>query len=125
MTSADFDDHRGRALLDRPEEYYAAVPRHGARVEDHGPLTLFVREGQGLAVLCTSRTGMAGPLQATDVQKVRVRQRELGIPESFEWVAETTPKLRAAVEESVLVVHEHPLMVLDPGTPAAPLEAAF
>ncbi|MEU6522508.1 GNAT family N-acetyltransferase [Streptomyces sp. NPDC046924] len=31
-------------------------------------------------------------------------------------MAETTPALRAVVEESGLVVHEHPLMVLDPTT---------
>jgi hypothetical protein len=43
---------------------------------------------------------------------VRARQRELGLPESFEWVAETTPGLRTAVEQTGLVVHEHPLMVL-------------
>lgn len=121
VTSADFDDHPERALLDRLE-YYDAVPRHGAGVEDYGPLTLFVREGQGWPFYARPARGWSGPLEATDVQKVRARQRELGIPESFEWVAETTPKLRAAVEESGLVVHEHPLMVLDPGTPAAPLE---
>lgn len=109
-------------MLDRLEEYYDAVPRHGAGVEDYGPLTLFVREGQGWPFYARPARGWSGPLEATDVQKVRARQRELGIPESFEWVAETTPKLRAAVEESGLVVHEHPLMVLDPGTPAAPLE---
>ncbi|MFF1344041.1 hypothetical protein ACFVYT_40550, partial [Streptomyces sp. NPDC058290] len=45
MTSAGFDDHPERAMLDRLEEYYDAVPRHGARVEDYGPITLFVREG--------------------------------------------------------------------------------
>ncbi|MFD9044682.1 GNAT family N-acetyltransferase [Streptomyces bottropensis] len=123
MTTADFDDHPERALLDRLEEYYDAVPRHGARVEDYGPLTLFVREGQGWPFYARPARGWSGPFAATDVQKVRARQRELGIPESFEWVAETTPKLRAAVEESGLVVHEHPLMVLDPGTPAAPLAA--
>ncbi|MEU2747423.1 hypothetical protein ABZ613_14235 [Streptomyces collinus] len=61
-------------------------------------------------------------MHPTDVQKVRARQRELGIPESFEWVAETTPSLRAAAEESGLVVHEHPLMVLDPGAPAADVD---
>ncbi|MGA5140073.1 GNAT family N-acetyltransferase [Streptomyces azureus] len=55
------------------------------------------------------------------MQKVRARQRELGIPESFECVAETTPTLRTAAEESGLVVHEHPLMVLDPCTAAAPV----
>lgn len=57
-------------------------------------------------------------MSVADVARVRVRQRELEIPESFEWVAETTPALRAAVEESGLVVHEHPLMVLDPGSSA-------
>ncbi|MFD9113799.1 GNAT family N-acetyltransferase [Streptomyces bottropensis] len=123
MTTADFDDHPERALLDRLEEYYDAVPRHGARVEGYGPLTLFVRQGQGWPFYARPARGWSGPFAATDVQKVRARQRELGIPESFEWVAETTPKLRAAVEGSGLVVHEHPLMVLDPGTPAAPLAA--
>ncbi|MFF3417347.1 GNAT family N-acetyltransferase [Streptomyces sp. NPDC002698] len=122
MTSADFDDHPERALLDRLEEYYDAVPRHGARVEDIGPLTLFVREGPGWPFYARPARGWSGPLEAADVRKVRARQRELGIPESFEWVAETTPTLRAAVEASGLVVHEHPLMVLDPRVPAAPVE---
>ncbi|WP_405895195.1 GNAT family N-acetyltransferase [Streptomyces sp. NBC_00104] len=123
MTSADLDDRRERALLDRLEEYYDAVPRHGARVEHHGPLTLFVREGKGWPFYARPARGWSGPVGATDVENVRARQRELGIPERFEWVAETTPTLRAAVEESGLVVHEHPLMVLDPCAPAVPVEA--
>ena len=53
-------------------------------------------------------------MSAADVTRGRARQRELGIPESFEWMAETTPALRAAIEDSGLVVHEHPLMMLDP-----------
>ncbi|MFC8142457.1 GNAT family N-acetyltransferase [Streptomyces paradoxus] len=122
VTSPDFDDHPERPLLDRLEEYYDAVPRHGARVENHGPFTLFVREGQGWPFYARPVREWSGPLRAADVQKVRARQRELGIPESFEWVAETTPTLRAAAEESGLVVHEHPLMVLDPGTPAADVD---
>ncbi|MFF3886288.1 GNAT family N-acetyltransferase [Streptomyces sp. NPDC001914] len=124
VTSADFEDHPERALLDRLEEYYDAVPRHGARAEDVGPLTLFVREGRGWPFYARPRRGWSGPLETSDVQKVRARQRELGIPESFEWVAETTPALRPAVEESGLVVHEHPLMALDPHTPATPSEAS-
>ncbi|PTH85574.1 GNAT family N-acetyltransferase [Streptomyces sp. A244] len=124
VTSPDFDDHPERALLDRLEEYYDAIPRHGARVEDHGPLTLFVREGRGWPFYARPARGWSGPLRPTDVQKVRARQRELGIPESFEWVAETTPTLRAAAEESGLVVHEHPLMVLDPGTPTAEVDGS-
>ncbi|MFJ3622175.1 GNAT family N-acetyltransferase [Streptomyces iakyrus] len=124
VTSPGFDDHPERALLDRLEEYYDAVPRHGARVEDHGPLTLFVREGQGWPFYARPARGWSGPLRPADVQKVRARQRELGIPESFEWVAETTPALRAAAEESGLVVHEHPLMVLDPGTPPTDVDGS-
>ncbi|MFD5632932.1 GNAT family N-acetyltransferase [Streptomyces sp. NPDC127077] len=123
VTSADIDKHPERPLLDRLEEYYDAVPRHGARAEDIGPLTLFVREGPGWPFYARPTRGWSGPLEAADVRKVRARQRELGIPESFEWVAETTPTLRAAVEESGLVVHEHPLMVLDPSVPPAPVES--
>lgn len=48
---------------------------------------------------------------------MRARQRELGIPESFEWVAETAPTLKAAVEQTELAVHAHPLMVLGPDAP--------
>ncbi|MFI2184333.1 GNAT family N-acetyltransferase [Streptomyces sioyaensis] len=118
VTSVDLDDLRERALLDQLEWYYDAVPRHGARVEDFGPLTLFVREGQGWPFYARPARGWSGAVSVADVARVRVRQRELEIPESFEWVAETTPALRAAVEESGLVVHEHPLMVLDPGSSA-------
>jgi hypothetical protein len=36
-----------RVTLTTIERYYDAVPRSGARAEDFGPLTLFVREGAG------------------------------------------------------------------------------
>jgi ribosomal protein S18 acetylase RimI-like enzyme len=117
MTFEDLDARRERGLLDLLERYYDAVPRHGTRVEDFGPLTLFVREGEGWPFYARPARGWSGVVSAADVTRVRVRQRELGIPESFEWVAETTPALRDAVEESGLVVHEHPLMVLDPDPP--------
>ncbi|MER8222566.1 GNAT family N-acetyltransferase [Streptomyces sp. NPDC094143] len=118
VTSADLADHGDRrALLGRLEQYYDAVPRSGARAEDFGPLTLFLREGQGWPFYARPTLGWSGAVSAADVNRVRARQRELGVPESFEWVAETTPALRAAVEEAGLAVHEHPLMVLDPGAP--------
>ncbi|MFE4170596.1 GNAT family N-acetyltransferase [Streptomyces sp. NPDC056909] len=117
MTSADLDDCPERVLLDRLERYYDAVPRHGARAEDFGPLTLFVREGQGWPFYARPARGWSGAVSAAAVDRVRARQRALGVPESFEWIAETTPLLRAAIEDSGLVVHEHPLMVLDPGAP--------
>ncbi|MEV0040265.1 GNAT family N-acetyltransferase [Streptomyces sp. NPDC050804] len=117
MTSADLDDCPERILLDQLEWYYDAVPRHGARAEDFGPLTLFVREGQGWPFYARPALGWSGAVSAAAVDRVRARQRELGVPEGFEWIAETTPLLRVAIEDSGLVVHEHPLMVLDPGAP--------
>jgi ribosomal protein S18 acetylase RimI-like enzyme len=110
MTRAD--PPRPRELLDRLEGYYDAAPRNAARAEDFGPLTLFVRTGAGVPYYARPTPGAAS-VAAAAVDRVRARQRELGVPENFEWVAETTPTLRAAVERSGLVVHEHPLMVLD------------
>ncbi len=49
------------------------------------------------------------------MDRMRARQRALGLPENFEWVAETTPTLRAAALRSGLVVREHPLLVLGAG----------
>jgi len=44
---------------------------------------------------------------------VRARQRELGVPEAFEWVHETTPALLDVMREAELPVLEAPLMVLE------------
>ncbi|MGW6567821.1 GNAT family N-acetyltransferase [Streptomyces sp. NPDC054975] len=106
-------------MLSRLETYYDAVPRSAARAEEFGPLTLFVRDGDGWPYYARPALGHTGEVALGDVDRVRARQRELGVPEAFEWVAETTPGLRAAVEKSGLVVHEHPLMVLEgEGAPA-------
>jgi N-acetylglutamate synthase-like GNAT family acetyltransferase len=111
------------ALLDRLEGFYDAVPRAGARVEDHGPLTLFVRDGLGWPFYARPALGHPGPISADDVARVRARQRELRVPEAFEWVHETSPTLRAAAEDAGLEVHAHPLMVLDPDAPAPAVPA--
>lgn len=108
-----------KTLLSALERYYDTAPRAGgARAEDFGPLTLFAQEGAGWPYY--ARPVLGGPdgpaaadVSAADVERVLARQRELGVPESFEWVAETTPSLRAAAEAAGLHVHAHPLMVLD------------
>ncbi|MET7441723.1 hypothetical protein ABZS63_31450, partial [Streptomyces sp. NPDC005568] len=99
--------------LDRLEHYYDSVPRAAARAEEFGPLTLFVREGPGWPYYARPALGRPDTAGAADVDRVRARQRELGVPEAFEWVADVTPGLRRAVEASGLRVHEHPLMVRD------------
>ncbi|MEE1751844.1 GNAT family N-acetyltransferase [Streptomyces sp. SP18CS02] len=117
MTSVERDAHG--ELLDLLERYYDAVPRSGARAEDFGPLTLFVREGEGWPFYARPALGASEAVTAADVLRVRERQRELGLPESFEWVAESAPALRGAVEGAGLTVHEHPLMALGAGEPTS------
>lgn len=109
------------ALLARIEQYFDALPRNAARAEDFGPLTLFVREGRGWPYYARPTLAWAGPAGAAEIDRVRERQRDLGIPETFEWVADLHPHLREAAEKSGLTVHEHPLMALDPraGLPAS------
>lgn len=94
------------------EQYYDAVPRAQARSEDFGALTLFVRDGPGYPYYARPTLGHPGPVTADDVDAARRRQRQLGVPEAFEWVAETTPSLQAAAITAGLLVHRHPLMVL-------------
>src|SRR6266508_4274975 len=102
-----------RSLLDRIEAYYDAVPRADSRPETLGPLTLFVADRPGFRWYARPSLGADG-ITAEDVAAMRRRQRALGQPESFEWVAEVTPSLAAAARQAGLAVSVLPLMVLDP-----------
>jgi GNAT superfamily N-acetyltransferase len=55
-----------------------------------------------------------------EVERLRARQRELGGPESIEWVEELVPSLGAAAEATGLSVHSHPLLCLDAARDARP-----
>lgn len=104
-------------LLRELEVYYDAVPRSVGRAEQIGPFILFINPGAGLPYYARPSLG-ATTFTIEDVQRVRARQRELGVPEAFEWVAETTPELAAVAEAAGLLVTRHPLMVL--GAPPGP-----
>ena len=105
-------------LLTSIERFYDAVPRAGAAAEPFGGLTLFVRQGAGWPYY--ARPALDGPEPtADDVRRVRLRQRELGAPEAFEWVDEVTPGLAATATDAGLTVHRHPLMVLNAFAPVA------
>ena len=104
------------------------MPRDRSRVERFGPLTLFVRLGPGWPYYARpgrggARAGDRGPtppVDADDIETVRDRQRALGVPESFEWIDEVTPTMRAAAEKAGLRVIVHPLMALPPGAARTP-----
>lgn len=107
-------------LLIAIEGYYDTVPRSAARVEQWPPFVLFVQQGAGWPYYARPLLG-AEQFSAEQVAAVRARQRELGVPEAFEWVAEVTPALRQAATAAGLVVTDHPLMVqtVVPSEPAA------
>ncbi len=99
-------------LIGRIDSFCDAVPRQRARAESIGPLTLFVPVGAGYPYYARPRAGARGPVSAADIRAVRARQRELLIPESFEWIERTAPGMAVAAAEAGLRVHAHPLLVL-------------
>ena len=101
-------------VLDRLERFYDAVPRDGARTEDYGALVLFVRDGDGWPFYARPRIDATEHPTLADVTAVRARQRELGLPEAFEWVHEHQPDLLAVARSAGLSVLEAPLMLLEP-----------
>jgi len=99
------------------ETFYDAVPRQRARAEGYGNLVLFVPDGfvpgGGFPLYARPRLGAGTPTGA-EVAAVRDRQRELGLPEAFEWVHENTPGFLKVAEAGGLSVLHAPLLVLDP-----------
>ena len=100
-------------VIERIDAFCDAVPRARARAEAIGPLVLFVPLGTGFPYYARPRAGVRRPATAADVRAVRARQRELLIPESFEWLERTAPDMASAAAEAGLAVHAHPLLVLD------------
>jgi N-acetylglutamate synthase-like GNAT family acetyltransferase len=123
----DSDIDRGSdlaRLLAEIETYYDAVPRSSADTEDLGPFTLFVSRG-GWPYYARPRPGYSGPPPtAQDVHDVRARQRELSLPETFEWVDDLQPGLAETVERAGLPVQRHPLLSLTDAVDAAPVAGA-
>jgi ribosomal protein S18 acetylase RimI-like enzyme len=97
----------------RLERFYDSLPRSDADAEEFGGLVLFVRRGPGWPYYARPRPGSYTP-SAADITAVRQRQRQLGVPEAFEWVHENTLDLLAVARSAGLQVLLAPLMVLDP-----------
>lgn len=78
---------------------------------------LFVPTGPGWPYYARPRLGARPEITTADVRVVRARQRELVIPESFEWIEQAAPDMAAAAADSGLDVQAHPLLVLDRPVP--------
>jgi GNAT superfamily N-acetyltransferase len=111
-------------VLEQIEAYYDTVPRVTAEVEDIGPFTLFVAADGGVPSSARPRLGPPAGATVADVDRVRARQRRLGVAEAFEWTDDLHPGLAGVIERSGLVVTRHPLMATTPGAgptgPAGP-----
>ena len=102
--------------IERIDAFCDAVPRRRARAEELGPLVLFVPDSAGWPYYARPRLGQGWTggtaISPDDIRAVRARQRELLIPESFEWIDEAAPQMTTAAPAAGLAVRAHPLMVL-------------
>jgi ribosomal protein S18 acetylase RimI-like enzyme len=108
-------------IIQQIDAYCDTQPRERARAEEHGPLVLFVPVKPGFPYYARPRLGNRGPVTAADVRAVRARQRELRLPESFEWVERSAPEMAAAAVKAGLRVHRHPMLMLEALAPAPAL----
>jgi ribosomal protein S18 acetylase RimI-like enzyme len=100
-------------MIGRIDAFCDAVPRHRARTETIGSLVLFIPVGPGYPYYARPRAGSRPRVSAGDVRAARARQRELLIPESFEWIEQAAPDMADAAAGAGLRVSEHPLLVLE------------
>lgn len=111
-------------IIQQIDTYCDTQPRERARAEAYGSLALFVAVKPGFPYYARPRAGARGPVTADDVRAVRARQRELGLPQSFEWVERCAPEMAAATTAAGLRVRRHPMLVLEALAPAPPLPPA-
>jgi len=112
---------RENETIEQIDAFCDAVPRSRARAEEHGPLVLFVTTGPGWPYYARPKLGARPVITTADVRAVRARQRELVIPESFEWIEQAAPDMAAAAADGGLDVHAHPLMVMNQPVAGPPL----
>ncbi|MFC9689841.1 GNAT family N-acetyltransferase [Kribbella sp. NPDC056951] len=98
------------AVITNVDEYLHAAPLSGSEPEEVGPFTLF-RSTTIWPYYARPRAGVT--VEPADVEAVRARCAELGLPLNFEWVVEACPSLGPAAAAAGLTVIEHPLLVMD------------
>jgi len=99
-------------MISRVDDYLHAVPLSGSFAEQVGPFTLF-RSTTVWPYYARPVPGSGTTIEPADIDGLRARCAELGIPVSFEWVVQTCPSLGPAAAAAGLSVVEHPLLVLE------------
>lgn len=106
-------------VLLRIDRFCDTVPRTWATATDFGPLRLFTRNGKGWPFYARPIPG-GQPVTMADIERVRARQRELGIAEAFEWVYAAAPTMADAADAAGLKALICPVLVID--VDPAPIE---
>ena len=83
------------SILSRVDDYLHAAPLSGATGQQVGPFTLF-RSTTIWPYYARPIPGSGATIEPGDVEKVRARTDELGLPFSLEWVVDTCPSLGPA-----------------------------
>jgi len=100
------------AVVRRIDAFCDEVPRQWADTADDGPLRLFIRRGAGWPFYARPVPG-GGPVSGADVARLRARQRDLRLPQAFEWIPAAAPSMLDAVRDAGLAPRLCPLLVLD------------
>jgi hypothetical protein len=102
--------------LPRPGSRRTTTPSHAgfSETEECGPFTLFLGEPAGWVYCARPRLGETAAVTPEDVVAAADWLRERGLPQTIEWVHETTPTLLDAVHAAgSFELEELPLLVLD------------
>jgi ribosomal protein S18 acetylase RimI-like enzyme len=100
-------------LLDTADRYLDAAPRTDAVSEVVGPFVLF-KSTSVWSYYARPRRRLDAPITAGDIRRLSRRCDELGIEFAVEWIAEITPSVEVAAQQSGLRVERHALLVLVP-----------
>jgi ribosomal protein S18 acetylase RimI-like enzyme len=111
-------DPADRDVLARIDRYFDRLPLLDGHAEELGPVVVFVRDGAGPPRSAKPLHGRT--VGAADVAAACGRLKELGLPESFEWVHEAAPTMRDAARAAGLALATRPLLVLPDDAPAQP-----
>ncbi|MDQ6937376.1 MAG: GNAT family N-acetyltransferase [Actinomycetota bacterium] len=106
-------------VLARIERYYDTAPRALADAHEVGPFTAFVAR-TGWPYYARPRLGRPGDIHPADVTTVARWLSAHDQPVALEWTHEITPSLASAARSAGLVVHEHPLLILERRQEVAP-----
>ena len=98
-------------VVERIDAYLDQAPRSAANAVAVGPFTLFVGQAGGWPYYARPTLPPREVFTAEHIRQLLTKQRELGVPESLEAIADTAPSIRTACDDAGLSVVDLPMLV--------------